>query len=461
MKNQLIVIVCFACLFFGWPAAQSQVPPSNPHFPVSPFPAIHGGGYRQASTVLPGPNTDQLTVQYVECPEKSATAWLFYSGKYPNGERVIWGKSNTHLFKINPNSSFSLIDSYQTSKRKFGLNLNFVLFNNHEIWLREKDEIWVFSETDPTDPLSKITLARKMKVDTDEHQVAHLGVLHDGNIAFNTKKNVVGVMDRNGKILDLLRFEMKRSDIPFHNEIAVDEKNNFYMVTNNGFFAFHWNGTKISLNWKTDYDFGGNRLQGSGTTPTLIGIDNMDKFVVVCDSNTPANMVAFWRETPPRDWSGIQGLDRQIAGITALPNAKPPRAINAAIENSPVAWGYGVAAAQYNGFFGQSCQTLKGVYKCEWNPSTHKWGIKWARNDLNINGVLTYSVASNLVYGSGRENDCCYYYYGLNWDTGQTVWKLKLGTAKKFDDPGCANVVGEDGSLIFATQTGIIRLLPK
>ncbi len=70
------------------------------------------------------------------------------------------------------------------------------------------------------------------------------------------------------------------------------------------------------------------------------------------------------------------------------------------------------------------------------------------------------SVADNLLYGSGREADCNYYYYGLNWETGATVKRFRLGNQPYLDDPGNANIVLEDGSILFNSKERLVQIYP-
>ena len=437
----------------------AQTPPSNPFFVNSPFPAVHGGNYRQASQTLPGPTTNQLDVIYTDVPDRTASPWILYSDKYPNGERVMWLKNGTHVFKVLTTKTGLEVVATFPEGSKFKPNYNLLLFNNHELWFKRGNEFTVLTEADPSNPRSAIIVKRQFTVQGFDGELVKQGVLYDGNVVFTTKSNEIGVINRDGKVLDRLRFTVSRKDIPYHNDFAIDEKNNVYIVSNTVMLSFGWDGKKLKENWRAPYDFGGNRLQGSGTTPTLVGVgDGMDKLGVVCDSHTPANMVAFWRETPPTNWQALPGQSRQLAGVCALPGARPPRFLFTAIENSPVCWGYGIAAAQYNGFMGQSCNNLKGVYKCEWNPVTRKLELAWVRNDINFNNVLAMSTVSGLLYGSGREQDCNYYYYGLDWKTGQTAWRLRLGRTDEYDDPGDANVLDETGNLTFTTRRGIVQL---
>jgi hypothetical protein len=75
--------------------------------------------------------------------------------------------------------------------------------------------------------------------------------------------------------------------------------------------------------------------------------------------------------------------------------------------------------------------------------------------------VLTYSNASNLVYSTGRETDCNYYFYGLDWNTGATVVRKKLGNADLFNDQGCNLSINDDSTLVFGTQGGFASVIFK
>jgi hypothetical protein len=457
-SNTMRLIVMFLCFLGLTDVVSAQLPKANPYFVRSPFPAVHGGNYRQASQLEKGPQTDKIKVFAADLPGNTASPWLLVSDKYPNGERVYWMKNGAFVFKVlSTNNGLEVVATYSYGN-KFRPNYNLILFKDHELWIKSDNEFTILTESDTTNPRSAIVLKRKINVTGIKGDIIKQGVLYDGNIVFTTKKDQIGVMNRAGKLLDILKFDVPRKDIPYHNDFAIDEKNNVYIVSNSMMLSFGWNGKKLVENWRAKYDFGGNRLQGSGTTPTLMGTGDMDKLVLVCDSHTPANMVAFWREKPPVDWKGITGQSKQLAGICPLPGATPPKGMFTAVENSPVCWGYGIAAAQYNGFTGQPCNTIKGVYKCEWDSTVRRLNLKWHRNDINMNNVLCYSVGSDMVYGSGREQDCNYYYYGLDWKNGSTIWRKKLGNSDDNDDPGNANVLDENGHLIFSSKRKVIQL---
>jgi outer membrane protein assembly factor BamB len=74
---------------------------------------------------------------------------------------------------------------------------------------------------------------------------------------------------------------------------------------------------------------------------------------------------------------------------------------------------------------------------------------------------LNLKKVQRRIYGRGRETDCNHYYYALDWTTGRTTWRKKLGDSEDFDDPGNANVLDENGHLTFSSKRKIVQLRIK
>ncbi len=449
----------------GFVNGHTQMPPDNPFLVESPFSAVHNGSYRQGNTNLPGLKAnDAIEVRFTETPNNRVSPWLLYSEAYPDGSHTIWGSTSTHIFKaVSTASEFKVISNYQIDKNPLinDLSWSLLLLDKHRMLTYDDNKLFLFGEKDMTDPYSEIVLIKKFEI-PKVSTVSKLCRLYDGTIGFASDDGLVGIID--GTTFELkstYQIPLQRGEKAYHNDYAVDEDGHIFISTTKKMLCLQWTGNQIIPKWEVKMDFGGNRFQGIGTTPTLLGSGENDKLVCVIDSQDPARMLSFWRNAIPSDWEGIIGQDKRIAAITILPGAKPMRKIYAAVENSPTAYGYEIACAQYNGLLGQSCDTKKGVYKLKWDEATNRMNLVWHRKDINLNSVLVYSSATNSLYGSGREDDCNYYYYSLDWKTGKTIKKFNLGNDKKFDDLGNANIIGPDRSMIYNSKKGLVRIRPK
>lgn len=302
----------------------------------------------------------------------------------------------------------------------------------------------------------------------------HFSLNYSGQIVFNSDNDntqgfaTVGIIDQNFNMLDTLQYATLPNEIVNHNAFPVDENNSFYIVTTKRLLKFAWNGTNINLEWEAFYDFVGDGpvgtfAEGSGTTPTLMGWGaGNDKLIIVSDGHNNNNLIAFWRELPI-GWTGIAGQDIRFADSISIPFAVNFNNNFQSIENSPTVFGYEVAVAQFNGFLGYPCNNYKGVQKFTWNTTTNTFNLNWANNTININGVLSYSSGSNLVYGSGKETDCNYHFYGLDWNTGNVVLNKTLGPEgtllnDPFYDAGNNNIIDEDGNIYFPGGASLIKL---
>ncbi|MEM7510562.1 MAG: T9SS type A sorting domain-containing protein [Bacteroidota bacterium] len=486
-----------ATLVFFWICLSLQVlaqtsfcpddPPLNPWLADSPYPIYHRNNYAQASTCLPGITaSDKVVIKRRTNITGSTSPWIYLSDKYPNGERVILYSNSTHVFKfIDEGERLLAIDSLRIDFDRFNsVGYNFLL-SRDRVWFSydnayepERDKyskLFRFTDRNKNDPYSGIIEEAELNFkDYDINKVGAYSLNYSGQIVFNSHSDfeagwaTTGVIDQELTLLDTLRYTIFPNEEVHHNSIAIDENNSYYIVTTHRLIQFTWDGNEIKIGWQALYDFindgpTGNFANGSGTTPTLMGWgEGNDKLVIVADGHAKNNLVAFWRELPP-GWQGVPGMDPHFADSMSIPFAASFGNLFQSIENSPTVYGYDVAIAQFNGFLGYDCVNNKGVQKFTWDTASNNLKLAWAINDLNMNGVLSYSAGSNLVYGTGKEADCNYYYYGLNWDSGDMDLRLLLGAEEDFpDDPfydqGVNHIIDEDGSIYFSGSRSLIKL---
>jgi len=458
----------------------------TPNLADSPWPIFHRNNYAQAYTCLAGPWPGESLAVLAKTNIRGGTSpWTYLSDTYPNGERVLLQSNSTHVFKfIDTGNEIKTVDSLRIDFdpiSSFGWNF---LLGRNKIWYTydPKDDttnnrtsrIFKLSDADTTNPFSEIVV-----LDTFDfgvvgiNRVQHFSIAYDGNIFFKSdtepmsNMGIFGVLSPDFQLLDTLWVRTEPGEIIHHNAFPIDELNASYHVTTKRLLQILWDGQQLSKGFEAFYDFvhdgpTGTFAEGSGTTPTLLGWGNQDKLVVVADGHDKNNLVAFWRELPV-GWTGVPGMDIHFADSIRLPAARRFSNLFQSIENSPTAYGYDMAVAQFNGFLGQPCPTTNGVQKVHWDTISNEFSIEWVQRAVNFNGVLTYSAGSNMVYGSGKEDNCSYYYYGLDWDTGDTLLRVYLGEEgtfndNPFDDGGNNHLIDENGNIYFAGGASLVKV---
>ncbi|MEM7654920.1 MAG: T9SS type A sorting domain-containing protein [Bacteroidota bacterium] len=462
-------------------------PPLNSWLADSPYPIYHRNNYAQASTCLPGIFPEDSVVIKVRADiPGSASPWIYFSDRYPNGERVILYANSTHVFKfIDDGTQLLAIDSLRIDFDPLGsVGYNFLLSKDN-IWFTydpddnpsqgEYTRLFKLTDADTTDPYSDIVVLDTFSFEGyNINKVGAYSLNYSGHIVSNSHADPVngwattGVIDQNFQLLDTLRYSLFPDEEVHHNSIAIQEDNAYYIVTTHRLIQFTWDGNQVAIGWEALYDFvndgpTGNFANGSGTTPTLMGWGaGKDQLVLVADGHANNHLVAFWRELPP-GWTGVPGMDLHFADSISIPYAQSFGNLFQSIENSPTVHGYEVAIAQFNGFLGYDCMNEKGVQKFRWDTLAHQLVLEWATDAVNTNGVLSYSSGSNLVYGTGKEADCAYYYYGLEWETGELAVRILLGPEGNFpEDPfydqGVNHIIDEEGSIYFSGSRSLVKL---
>jgi hypothetical protein len=219
-----------------------------------------------------------------------------------------------------------------------------------------------------------------------------------------------------------------------------------------------WDGQKLSDDeadgaWKSAYDYVPNPKalsRGAGNTPALMGFGpEDDKLVVLADAGEQISVIAFWRDEIPEDFEQKPGTkSRRIADQLPLTIKVP-----ATIEWSPHVYGNGVmmmASAwpapvqQEDGKVavfecvltaGVTREAPVGAEKWSWDAKTRSLKSDWTV-DYPLQWALhPVSAASNTVTLTPVENGV-YSLVHVDWDTGQEVGKVVLGTSPIFNTAG-------------------------
>ena len=465
----------------------AQEAPKNLYLADSPWPTYHGNSYRQSYSEYKGPvDPNKVEVKIIKRIKGGTSPWTYLSSAYPNGERALLQSNATHFYKIIDNKQgFRITSRVKIDSdwlKSFGWNF---LQTKENTWFTydpkynpkkgKYTSLYKIADQNPSSIFSKLIVKDSFSFkDIAFDRVQHFGLNYLGQIAFYTgskdknKPAMFGLISQDFDLLATLPIHPLKGEIFGHNAFPIDEENSMYVVTTHRLIQIKWDGKEMKIGFEAYYDFvndgpTGRFAEGSGTTPTLMGTGRQnDQLIIVADGHKKNNLLAFWRVIP-KDWKGISGEDPRLAGIIQLPAAERFSNKFQSIENSPTVYGYDIAIAQFNGFLGQGKKPLKGVQKVRWNTEENKFELQWVNTSINMNGVLTYSKGSNLVYSSGREDGCKYYYYGLDWDTGALKFRKFLGKSCKWlnnpwDDGGGQQIIDEKGNIYFVGGASLIKL---
>jgi hypothetical protein len=275
---------------------------------------------------------------------------------------------------------------------------------------------------------------------------------YDGYLAI-AMPGIIAVMDRDFGGMQYILLEGEAVD----NSISLDDKGGIYCVTSKYMRKFVWDGKKLSDDevdgaWKSEYDSVPNPMalsRGAGNTPTLMGFGpDDDKLVVLADAGEQISVIAFWRDEIPEGFKQKPGTkSRRIADQLPLTIDVP-----ATIEWSPHVYGNAVMMMASNfsdpvmedgklAWFesvmtaGVTREAPVGAEKWSWDSETDSFKSDWTVDYPVQSALHPVSASSNTVTLAALE-DGVYSLVHVDWDTGQEVGKIVLGTSPIFNTAG-------------------------
>ncbi|MCC1495879.1 hypothetical protein [Alcanivorax sp. 1008] len=490
-------------------SADGHEPPSNPFLADSPWPMTHRTPYSQGSSPYPAAmrRWDLRAPDYVGTGLTNPTVAM--SPRYADGSRVYWGSTFGAVYKLAANAKgLPLIDRLD---KPSGTGLDDIgnatsgayTLVDHENRFFTVDGVTVLAYVDAVhgDAGSPIALERQftlpdsvLRGDAQEDPIVGMTLLWDGSLAVATKLGTVAVMSRDFSAFHTVQLGDAQTGEEISNSISADETGGIYVVSEKAMNRVQWTGTTLSTNendgaWRALYEAGGDttgsgRLgPGSGSTPSLMGTGNGDRFVVITDGQELSHLVLFWRDEIPEDWQPIaEGKDRRIAAEVPVDFGDPARAATLS-EQSVLVRGYGavVVSNDYrnvdalpdtsgndliDNFTNGITVALSGfteyqpfgVHKFEWDPVTRTLETAWVNTETSCpNGVPTMSASSNMFYCVGARWNA-WTIEALDWNTGETEFSKWLGWNPLYNSFYAGLVIGDDGTMVSGTTLGVIEV---
>lgn len=283
-----------------------------------------------------------------------------------------------------------------------------------------------------------------------------IGLMPDwsGNIWFESGGGVVGTIARGTDAIRTLH--LPAGEI-IANSFAVDETGGVYIVSDHAFYRFDAapDGTPTQT-WRTEYDRGstqkpGMLSQGSGTTPTIFGDQNL---ISITDNADPQMHVqAYDRSTGAR----LCEVPVFTPGASTTENSLVSVGRSVIVENN-----YGYAGPQST-LLGQTTTPGISRVKLERNADgTGTCGVMWTSTEVAPTSVPKASLQTGLVYVYTKPKSSlgidAWYFTGINITTGQTQFKQLTGTGIDYNNHYAAIYLGPTGVGYIATLAGMLRI---
>jgi hypothetical protein len=478
MKKSLFALVI--CVAFQVHAE----PPVNPALADSTWPTFHRNSYAQASGALPtlGPQ-DRIDVQFLPSAPGGTSPWTVLLPVYADGRQAAIGSTRQGVVKhVMDGANMKQVSYLPLPRKRFGFDWNLAILRDGFIitTATQENAFYLVGDSESNCADCPLVVKRRIVVPREVGEITvQFTITYDGTLISLLEKNRVAAISlKTGVVLAVQDLPIAANDVSYHNAFPVDETGRIFLASQSALTALDWRDNTLRVAWNAPYDFRGpgcegrrnlgkpreriavatgQKCTGTGTTPTLIG-DAKNGVVVLVDGHAPQNrLIAFWRDEIPADASGVAGLDRRIASVTALPYSTPEGAGFTA-ENSPAAVGNSIFVAQWAGF-SPRCNAPRGVQRVDWLPDQQKLALVWANPHAHFNGIPTASSSTGLVYGAGYAgSNCDFRYRGLDIATGEIRLDATLADSRDFVDQGNQHTIAADGSILYATANGIARV---
>ncbi len=391
--------------------AEQIEPPRNPFLADSPWPMTHANCYVQGSSSLPGLTKDDVfRFDYLKSEPVSIT--LAYGPVDECGNHAIWGNTLKHIYKIDANERKWTYAARQNRRQsiKQGMSGAYTLVDCDGVFYVPRDgKLEAYGDACPGNSLSDIRKLRELRLPdcgvpwVKGEIIVGLNMTYDGHLAIVTSRAKVAVVSRDFK---RVRYLCLDNDEHVSNSLAVDENGGIYVVTSAALYRVQWDGQDLSVRWSVPYQTNGKQYTGrlgvgSGTTPTLMGVGDQDKFVVIADGQRVMNILLLWRDEIPADYAGLKGRDRRVAAELPL-NFGKCNPDKASTEQSILVSGYGafvvsndygqrLPEVEVNGLVGKYRIAIsnkekvvpRGIEKFTWDPDSRQLERVWANRCLS------------------------------------------------------------------------------
>lgn len=487
-RLSFVIAWAICCTFSAWAHFEENDPPKNPYLADSPWPMTHRNPYCQASTFLPGPSAAEMkskAFQVRTVPEQAVAITLNFSPRNESGNFSIWGSSLSTLYKLNSNQNKwrSATSVRKSGKSSQAISGAYTLLDAEGFLYVPRDrKILVYQEDQMGEPKSRIRKVRQFEVPFHQFKysdelIIGMNLTYDGYLAMVTNYSLVCVMDRKtGKAV----FYRIGDQDEVSNSLAVDEEGGIYIVTHKRMVRLNWDGKTISKAWESAYPTNdlvmpGRLGRGSGTTPTLMGVGSQDKLVVIASGEEKMQILAFWRNEIPKNWTGLPGYSPRVAGVAPILFGDPQKK-RSITDQSLLVRGYDVVAVNndygerasdnWTNFWTILWSNYKdyapyGIEKFHWDPQARKLKSVWGNPRLSVpNGIPAMSEASGLMYYVGQHNEK-WTLEGVSWESGELDFRIELENAIKFNSYYAGMEIGYDKMLVNGTVGGAIRLAPR
>lgn len=228
----------------------------------------------------------------------------------------------------------------------------------------------------------------------------------------------------------------------------------------------------IQIRWRVPYDAGSGMgdgvttvtARGSGSTPALLN----DQYVAITDeADSQIHLNVYHQEAKS---SNGEQLVCQVA-LFSPGKSNNDNAIIAHFDgttygmmiqndyNSPVLYGVS-ATGDVNGNWNNMSIMAGGMTRVDID-SRGKCSVRW-ESDLAVKAVSILSTKTALIYNYVQDTErsstgeYVWYVAGVDWSTGQTIFKIRTGEGGTFNDNWGMGTVGPDGSFFQAVVGGVV-----